>query len=275
MERILVLIDPSGLERETMQFACYIANLTQSKLTGLFLNPDMQKQAAGAGVVRGGSHSNKQPGKIGDQHYHFEELKTAFTRFCDNHQVLCEPDTIDVNRLEDVYIQSRFADLLVLTPDYGAKPGESMLASENILNVLKHAECPVFIAPLTVKEPSEIVFTYDGSPSSVFAIKQFTMLFPQLSDLPVTLLEVKSDYSNDVDFREKINEYLHTHYRFVNQLILKGKPEDELFSFLLDKKQMYIVMGAFGKHFMHSILHRSTATLLLKTTALPVFVSHK
>jgi len=257
MERILVLVDPSGPQRETMEFACHIANLTQSKVTGLFFNPDVKSS------------------EIKSEEYHLQELKAAFNRFFDNHQILIKPETIEVKKLEDIYIQSRFADLLILTPDYGAKPDESILASENILNVLKHAECPVFVAPLTTKEPSEIVFTYDGSPSSVFAIKQFTQLFPELSELNVTLLEVKSDNSNAVDFRENINEYLRTHYRYVNQLVLKGEPEDELFSFLLDKKQMYIVMGAFGKHFMHSVLHRSTATLLLKTTALPVFISHK
>lgn len=274
MERILVLVDQSGLDRETMRFACYIANLTQSKLTGLFYNPEMHNQLHSSSVIKGHQHADEQSYKT-TQHFHLAELKTAFTRFCDNHQILTKFETIEVERLEDVYLQSRFADLLILTPDYGAKPDESALASDNVLNVLKHAECPVFIAPLTAKEPSEIVFTYDGSSSSVFAIKQFTQLFPELNELPVTLLEVKPDYSSEVDFRENIDEYLKTHYRFVNHLVLKGNPEDELFSFLLDKKQMYIVMGAFGKHFMHSILHRSTATLLLKTTALPVFVSHK
>ena len=252
MERILVLIDPSGPERETMEFACHIANITQSTLTGLFYNPPNSIDA-----------------------FHISEVKAAFTRFCDNHQTLHKPEAIEVHHIEDIYKQSRFADFLILTPNYGAKPDESILASENILSVLKHAECPVFVAPLNAKRPSEIVFTYDGSASSVFAIKQFTQLFPEFTDLQVTLLEVQPDRNNDDDFREDIRQYLNTHYRYVNELVLKGQPEDELFSFLLDKKQMYIVMGAFGKHFMHSVLHRSTATLLLKTTALPVFISHK
>lgn len=270
MERILVLVDSAGLDRETLEFACYIANLTKSKLTGLFFNPDKQKQ-----FQKVGAGHRYESAEIANQQHHFAELKTGFTRFCHNHQTLNKPEIIEVKHLEDVYLQSRFADLLILTPDYGAKPDESLLASDNILNVLKHAECPVFVAPLTMKELSEIVFTYDGTPSSVFAIKQFTQLFPELNDLSVTLLEVKSDDSDKVDFRDNIAEYLRSHYGYVNQMILKGKPEDELFSYLLDKKHMYIVMGAFGRHFMHSVLHRSTATLLLKTTALPVFISHK
>ena len=272
MERILVLVDSTGLQRETLEFACYIANLTKSKLTGLFFNPDQQTELQKVGGRHRATPESKEPA---EQQRHFAELKTGFERFCDNHQTFSKPDTIEVNHLEDIYLQSRFADLLILTPDYGAKPDESLLASTNILNVLKHAECPVFVAPLTMKELSEIVFAYDGTPSSVFAIKQFTQLFPELTDLTVTLLEVKADYSDNIDFRQSVNEYLHAHYRYVNQMVLRGQPEDELFSYLLDKKQMYIVLGAFGKHFMHSVLHRSTATLLLKTTALPVFIAHK
>lgn len=272
MERILVLVDPAGLDRETMKFACYIANLTQSRLTGLFFNPDAHQQLQKTEAIH---HSHSLSTDVINQQHHLTELKTAFTQFCDNHQTISKPDVIDVKHVDDIYTQSRFADLLILTPDYGAMPDRSVLASENILNVLKQAECPVFVAPLSMKDLSEILFTYDGTASSVFAIKQFTQLFPELKDLVVTLLQVKSDYSDDIDFHEKIIEYLHTHYRFVNELVLKGNPDDELFSYLLDKKQMYVIMGAFGKHFMHSILHRSTATLLLKTTALPVFISHK
>ena len=145
--------------------------------------------------------------------------------------------------------------LLTIIPDDGAKPHESILASENILSVLERSKCPAFAAPLTTKEPSEIVFTYDGSPASVSAIKQFTLLFPEMKHVPVTLLEVKSGCSYEIDFRENINRYLRTHYRYLNKLVLKGEPEDELFPFLPDKKRMY--MG------------RSVST------AHPVFNSHK
>ena len=272
MERILVLVDPSGLDRETMKFACYIANLTKSTLTGIFFNPDMHHQLQKAEAIR---HAGSISTDVINQQHHLSELKSGFIQYCDNHQTLTKPEIIEVKQVEDIYTHTRFADLLILTPDYGAMPDRSVLASDNILSVLKQAECPVFVAPLSMKDLSEIVFTYDGTASSVFAIKQFTQLFPELKDLMVTLLQVKADYSDNVDFREKINDYLHTHYRFVNILVLKGNPEDELFSYLLDKKQMFVVMGAFGKHFMHSVLHRSTATLLLKTTALPVFISHK
>lgn len=272
MERILVLVDGDGIQRETMEFACYIANLTQSKLTGLFYNPDGEAQwhspVAGHGA-------KDVLGDIVTHQHHLAEMKAAFVRFCDNQQLLRKPESIDVIRLEEIYLQTRFADLIILTPDYGANPNQSTLASQNVLNVLKHAECPVFVAPLTMKELSEIVFTYDGTSSSVFAIKQFTQLFPQLKDLSVTLLEVKSDYSDSIDFHESINGYLASHFRYVKEMVLKGKPEDELFSYLLDKKQIFVVLGAFGKHFMYSLLHRSTATLLLQTTALPVFISHK
>jgi hypothetical protein len=145
--------------------------------------------------------------------------------------------------------------LLTITADDGARPDESILASENIFSVLESAQCPVFAAPLTTKNLSEIVFTYDGSASSVAAIKQFTLLFPELRCLPVTLLEVKSAYSYEIDFRDNINRYLRTHYRYLNKLTLEGESDEEMLPFLLDKKQMYIARGG--------------------TTAMPAFISNK
>jgi len=204
-----------------------------------------------------------------------EETRIAFKRFCDNHQPGREPEMVDAYSIEDVLIQTRFADLILINADSGATSDTENLPSHVAAALLKEAECPVLVAPLTSKEINQIVFTYDGSESSVCAIKQFTHLFPQLKELPVTFLEIKKDYKEQIDFRESITSYLNYHYRYVTSLVLKGRPEDELFAYFLEKKDVLIVMGSFGKKVFTSIFHRSTANLLLRTTSLPIFISHK
>lgn len=274
MERILVLVNGSGPQGATMEFACYIANLTQSALTGIFYYPEPKEENP-----RGfGGHSKPVETdtiQLAETRKRLEDSKLSFTRFCDNHQLNLKPDTIEVRDLEDIRLHTRFADLLIITADAETTSEDDAVPTDFTTTILRNAECPVLMAPLTFKEISEIVFTYDGSVSSVFAIRQFTHLFPQFVDLPVTLLEVNKDYSDIVNYRESITKYLGTHYQYVNKLVLKGRPEDELFSYFLQKKDVLIVMGAFGRNFLSSIFHRSTATLLLKTTSLPVFISHQ
>jgi nucleotide-binding universal stress UspA family protein len=275
MERILVLVHDSGPHRATMEFACYLANLTRSKLTGLIMHPEFAQPS----LILNGCHSHREVNieKFPDPSRlkHLADVKLSFENFCYNHQVACKPETIDVKSKEDIYLQTRFADLLIITADVEVVSEEEHLPSEFSTDILKHAECPVFIAPLTCKNISKIVFTYDGSASSVFAIRQFTHLFPQLSDLPVTFLEVNRQYTEEVNHKQSVLEYLNSHYKYIDKLILKGNPEDELFSYFLDKKDMVVIMGAFGRKFFSSIFHRSTATLLLQTTSLPIFISHQ
>lgn len=274
MERILVLVHGSGPQKATMEFACSIADLTQSKLTGLFIEPGCRKDLQ-ASIICQSRHKEGViclPGK--ERLAQKAESKLSFQRFCDNHQLKYSPDMIEVKTPADVYLQTRFADLLIITADAEVVSDDGDIPSEFATEVLKHSECAVFVAPLTYRKMKEIVFTYDGTSSSVFAIKQFTHLFPGLSDLPVTFLEIRSDDADDVNYKQSVTTYLHDHYKNVNQLVLKGRPEDELFSFFLDKQNLGVVMGSFGRKFFSSIFHRSTATLLLQTTGLPVFISH-
>lgn len=275
MERILVLVNDSGPNKATMEFACYLANLTHSKLTGLFTDAEPKDYLHTSHVCGSNKEAVLDTTAFADKRKHMDEAKLSFQRFCNNHQLNLKPDALEVKSTEDLYLQTRFADLLIITADAEVISENGDVPSELAITVLKNAECPVFIAPLTFKEMSEVVFAYDGSPSSVFAIKQFTYLFPQLSDLPVTFLEINKDYSDEIHFKESITEYLASHYKYVNQLVLKGRPEDELFSYFLEKKEVIVVMGSFGRKLFSSIFHRSTATLLLKTTSLPVFISHQ
>ena len=70
MERILVLVDSTGLQRETLEFACYIANLTKSKVTGLIFNPDQQKELQKVGTRHRATSESRG---TADQQHHFAE----------------------------------------------------------------------------------------------------------------------------------------------------------------------------------------------------------
>jgi len=62
-----------------------------------------------------------------------------------------------------------------------------------LLVVIGSAQCPVVIAPSANTVVDEIVFCYDGSPSSLFAMKQFTYLLPELTDTKGTIVQVKKE----------------------------------------------------------------------------------
>jgi hypothetical protein len=273
MERILILIEHTGIEPASLEFACYLTRLTNSKLTGLFMKEtDLHDQNI---VIKGpgtaGAYEVAEELQLTESHNSRQE----FFNFCARQGLRWTPDIIEAANEEDILIESRFADLLIVNSDSSFSDDRETVPTTLVTSLLKHSECPVLIAPLNFEKVNEVVFAYDGSPSSVYAIRQFTHLFPQLQDQKVTFLEVNEDFSKEIDYRDKITNYLKMHYSSIGYQVLNGEPEDELFSYFLRKRHVMVVMGSFGRKMLPGLFNSSTANLLLKTTSLPVFIAHR
>jgi nucleotide-binding universal stress UspA family protein len=60
----------------------------------------------------------------------------------------------------------------------------------------------------------------------------------------------------------------------VNFKLLNGTPDDELLQYFLLRKNVFIVMGAYGRSLLSSFFKRSSADLVLRVMDLPVFIAH-
>jgi hypothetical protein len=55
---------------------------------------------------------------------------------------------------------------------------------------------------------------------------------------------------------------------------LKGETGTKLFDFLFKRKNMFLVMGAYGRNALSQFFKRSHADLLIKTVSQPIFIAH-
>ena len=166
--------------------------------------------------------------------------------------------------------ESLFADV-VLTDGNLSFADNDGWPSAFVKELLENAKCPVIVTPFQFDEIDEIVFAYDGTDSSIFAIKQFIYLFPEFSEIKITLLQVLSDEDDDITEKEKLKELLMRHYDTVHYDTLQGNAEIELFKKFLTQKNKLLVIGAYGRK---KIFGHSTADILLKTTDLAIFITH-
>ena len=81
--------------------------------------------------------------------------------------------------VSEIISKSRFADVVILNAATCMTVYDENFPSFFVKNILNNAECPVIISPEIFNGIDNIVFCYDGSKSSVFAMKQFTYLFPE------------------------------------------------------------------------------------------------
>jgi hypothetical protein len=277
MEKILLAVDAINPDNNSLEFACYLGRLTKSKITGVFLDnlsieerPLLKKVLANADNAEGEELSEPK-----DKMELIEKNISFFEEGCINREVNYRLYLDGGNPAGKLIEESRFADLLVLDAAMSFHKHYEGIPTEFAREVLKKAECPVIIAPESFDAIDEIIFSYDSSSSSLFAIKQFTYLFSQLKDKKVTLLQVNESGEWQGEDKNKFKEWLREYYTGLQFVALKGKSEIVLFDYLFNRKNIFLVMGAYGRTTISQFLKHSHADLLMNTITQPIFIAHK
>jgi hypothetical protein len=273
MEKIILLTDAQQIETSTVDFGCYLAKLTQSELVGVLLKDPLYKNKVPE--YQGIFNSGKLQTSAKETVLETKDPTLHFMEATRKHQIRSEA-FVDEGTPEVISLyESRFADLVVLAPDLSFTGGTEGIPSSFVRYMLFKSECPIVLAPRTFNNISQIVFCYDGSPSSLFAIKQFTYLFPQYKNVPIIVLVIRS--STVVDKEEKYDRllaWLTAHYEQLELRFLYGDVREELFPFFLNKKDTFIVMGAFGRNLISYMARKSVSEKVIKIIDLPLFISH-
>jgi hypothetical protein len=276
MKKILLALDADHADTAIIHFACNIATLTHSTLTGYFLSEPKEEEtvvnmAFGMPYVETVVSLSIPTAAEQKQLAHIQQFESTCAVKGIRCQVLNNSARFGAASIIE---ESRFADLVIVqaTLSFENKPEEAPTGL--VKEILAEAECPVLVAPLNLAGIEEIVFAYDGSRSAVFAIKQFTYLFPELTDKKAIILQVNKDESLPVTEKEKIGKWLRMHYSSIGFQVLQGKASEELYGWLQGKQNTIVVMGAFGRSWLSGLFKPATAGLLLKTINLPFFITH-
>jgi len=276
MEKILFLVDQKGIDKSALDFACYLADITHSKLNGIFMDPENFRLGMAEKILYESGEKQSAAPLFSEpfRNTSLAEHKRAFALACSSKGIRCLENKDSIFSAADIVKETRFADLLII----GGQTSIGTLAETPptalVKEILSKSECAVIIAPLDFTGIEEVIFAYDGSESSMYAIKQFTYLFPQFSVERVIYLQVNNQEGDEVVSHEKFSAFLQMHYSAVGYHVLHGKAGDELFAYLLTKKNILVVIGAYGRSAVSTALRKSTAELLLKTTPLAVFITH-
>ena len=278
MEKIIVAIDGVNLNMPTVDFACFLGRLTNSSITGIFLENLMAVQKPVLKSTDLMAFINWETDKNSPEY--LEKIKqiekniSFFTEACANRSVRCHIHRKRGLPSKEMIGESRFADLIVLDASTSFNHIFEGSPTEFVRDILKEAECPVVIAPEHFESIDEIVFIYDGNKSDIFALKQFSCLFPQLSDRKIILLQATKDGVWAGREKHNLKEWLGNHYSEIRFETLKENPADFSFKYLVKKKNIFIVMGAYGRSSVSRFFRHSHADLIIRTMGQPIFISH-
>ena len=278
MKRILLTLDALEINQNTLDFAIYIGRLTGSKITGVFLedlvseNKIIVKDGYDATyVVWGPDETNPEyQAKLDRIQNNMNLFRDYFIKRETECDIICEKGM----PAREIIRESRFADLIIMNAQTCFKKSFRGSPTTFETQILKAAECPVIIAPKSFSPIDEIILCYDGSRSSFYSIKQFDYLFPEFGQTKVVLLTVNKMGTPILPEDEKLREWLFKRYAHIHFDFRYGKARDELYYYLLQKNNCLVIIGAFGRNSISRLFKKTTVEKILKTTNLPIFITH-
>lgn len=275
MDKILYVTDAVQMNMQCLDFACFLCNLTHSRLTGAFLE-NMEHETRSRHAIQHVGPGAGLPGRT------IREIKEVYCEGNIQHfKDACEVRGVNCNVHHDrgvpileVIEESRYADLIVVDACTSFTESREGVPTGFVKEMLKQSECPVVLAPENFEGIDEIIFAYDNSRSAAFAIKQFTRLFPQLRDRKALILSVVEPGKTTID-KYKLKEWLKDHYDNIEFVIIEDRhTRTRLLDYILGKEHAFVVMGAYGRSMLSNLVSASHARSIVGIVAQPVFIAH-
>lgn len=277
MKKILAVIDGLNYSHSTAAYAVFVAQQESAHLVGIFLEDiSYRSYALNELVVKSG---------VSDQRIrdYADKDKHTRARSVQLFELACQEAGLNysVHKDKDIAIdallhESIYADLMIID----AKERFNRVNEEKPSHFLKHlmaeAVCPILLVPSVFSTPHKSVMLYDGSPSSVYAIKMFDYTLPGVRYLPVEVVSVKSPASNlHVPEGKLMKEFMKRHYPDASYQVLQGIPREEIPAYLQNKTgSTIIVLGAYHRNRVSRWFYQSMADVLLEELECPLFIAH-
>lgn len=277
MKKIIAAFDGLKYAENTTQCALDFAKRTQTHLVGVF--PDDITYASyfvHQLVVK--------KGVTADMLRKYEERDAATRKkSVEKFETICKQSGIQFSLHVDKRVaiqglkhESIYADMLIISmketfSNYPEKP-----PTRFIRDLLSDAQCPVMLVPEKYAQIEKIVFLYDGEPSSVYAIKMFSYLLPEMSGIPAEVISV-NPFTKTLHLPDNklMKEFMKRHYPKSTYTILKGLAEESIVKKLKEKDEhTLVVLGAYRRGAVSRWFRESMADVLMKEVKLPLFIAH-
>lgn len=275
MKKVLLVVDGTNFSDSAFEFVRRLNELQPVLVTGVFVpqtdyaNLWSFAAAAGSGGVFVPLLEDEASQEVAKNISLFEE------RCCNNDiRYRVHKDFYEF-ALPELRKESRFADIMVLSGELFYKEMLGANQYDYMQTALHQSECPALIVPENMAFPTTNILAYDGSRESVYAIKQFAYLFPELAANRTLLVYAESKEDRDFPARESIVELATQHYPDLTFYKMDVNPRKYFTSWIADQKGALLVSGSFGRSTLSQAFKKSFVADIIKEHRVPVFIAHK
>jgi len=283
MKKIIIPFSGEHFSEGAFSFASALNSLKPILLTGIFLPEVDYAQFFFF------PESNSTPVFVPLlEHFDEQGIENNVKKFSEN----CQKSFIEYSVHKNLYDfaipnltkETRFADAMIIGVEKFFREAPEKGTDEYLKDTLHNTECPVFIVPEKFNFPSTIILAYDGSESSVFSIKQFACLLPELCDRKTILLHVgrKVDEETGVErqsetFPDKLlaQELAARHFKDLTITTIYQKKDGSIADWLKGQDNPLVVSGSFGRSGLSEFFRKNFVLHVIKKGLVPAFIAHR
>jgi hypothetical protein len=275
MKKVILAFDGDNYSQGAFEFARQMNEIEPLLLTGIFL-PFTEYANLSTLVSQTGLVYTVAQGSGKDI---IDRNILKFEEACrkNNIQYRIHKDADDF-ALAELKTETWFADLLITGSESFYQDAESKTINAFLREILHSAGCLVAVVPEKFEFPQNNILAYDGTESSVYAIKQFAYTFPFLTKNKTYLVYSKSDLEdtlNTLPEQANIEELVARHFTDLTVTKLNFNPKESFDTWINFKKGVILVSGAFGRSLFSRIIKKSFATNIISVHKFPVFIAHR
>lgn len=175
---------------------------------------------------------------------------------------------------EDIRKETRFADLLVISAEKFCADINSNQPNSYMRQVLHNAECPIVLVPENFRVPERLLFAYDGRKESMFALKQFSYLFPGMSSTETDIVYMQEDQNDHIPDLSYLEEYAGCHFDNLNFMKQHFNPRKYFATWTAENDNIILISGAYSRTGISELLEKSFAEDVIRNHRFPVFIAH-
>jgi nucleotide-binding universal stress UspA family protein len=278
MQKIIAAFDGLKFSESTRDYAIDIARQSSTHLVGVFLDDPTYTSYKIYDLMSKGGLAPESLNTLEEKDQSVRNMAAT------NFEKACQAAGLEFNIHHDRKIaiqalkhESIYSDLLIIDSGETLTHYKEELPTRFIRDFLSDAQCPVLVAPQKYKPVQKIILLYDGGPSSVYAIKMFSYLLPQLKPLETEVISVNPvNTTLHMPDHKLMKEFMKRHYPKAIFTITQGWAEDEIVRHLKQEQQVnaLVVLGAYRRGTVSRWFRESMADILMKEVRLPLFIAH-
>lgn len=272
MKKVIIPFDGGKFSEGAFSFAISFNNLNPILLTGIFLSQaDFTKFFLFPPYLSG----SPAPAEKDIEKENINRNIEVFSAMCLKNKIRYKVhENLDDFAIPELTKETRFADLLIIGSEIFFKNMAHDNSNLFLEDTLQHTECPVLVVPEKFYFPLQNILAYDGSASSVFAVKQFAYLFPHWCDNK-TILVYATEETEDIPAQVNIEELAASHFSDLAITLLNTDRKKNFNEWFLKHESPILVSGSFGRSGFSYLFIKSFVINIIDAHKTPVFIAHQ